>query len=1198
MIKRLPLLLGAVALAAAVACFGQAAGAGPAGTVDLTVRLPNPGQQVFFVREVMPVRPGPLTLYYPKYIPGDHSPDGPIGALMGLEITAGGQRIAWHRDTVDMFTFHLTVPEGVESLAISFQYPGPDRVTPRLMGLEWNTVALYQAGYPTKLEMYRPTLVIPSGWRYATALTTDHRTGDSIAFRTVPFDTLVDSPVIAGEYFREVDLTPAGSAAHCYLDMVGDTAAAVDISAAQIAGYRRLIEQAQALFHSHHYDNYHLLLTLSDYVSKGGLEHHQSSDDRARGGAKMFADAAHFMLDASLLPHEYTHSWNGKFMRPAELWQPNFESPEQTQMLWVYEGLTVYLGDTLTARSGLWTPETWREAVAYRAASMAQRTGRAWRPLSDTTVAAQLGYSAPNAWSNWSRGNDFYREGQLLWLAVDMKIRTLSQDQKSLDDFARLFFGVDNGSFATHTFTFNDIVNALNAVQPYDWAGFLHNWLDGVGPQVPLLSGIDASGWRLVYTGQPSRYQQALENVGPGELSASGVNAMFSVGLFLDRQGEVEDVLWDGPAFKAGLAPGMKLVAINGQPYSTSLLRSQIAQAQTSKMPSGTPLQIRAQSDGVTALHTVVYAGGPQYPHLVRVPGTTDYLRQILAPVDAQGAVTINPDAIPGEAAGASVALRDARPVTARHAMVVSAQHLATQAGVDILKQGGNAVDAAVAVAYALAVVHPCCGNIGGGGFMTIHLSGGNNRFLNFREKAPLRATPNMFLDAKGNVVSGRSVDSYLGVGVPGTVMGLDTALKTYGTMTRQQVMARAIELARRGYVLEPGDTAILDAHAGKFAQYPNVASIFLNHGKPYAAGQRLVQRQLAHTLELIAQGGAKAFYEGPIAQAVVKASDAHGGILSMQDFADYTVQWDKPLTCGYHGYTIVSAPPPSSGGATLCEILQIVQPYPLAQWGFGSVKTVHYLAEAERRAFADRNTYLGDPAFVHNPVAELLSPAHAAQLRASILPDRATPSSEIKGSLGAAEGSHTTHFSVVDKDGNAVAVTFTINFLFGNQQIAGNTGFFLNDEMDDFTSKPGVANAAGLVQGTINEVEPGKRPLSSMTPTIVLRGGKLFMVTGSPGDASIISTTLESILNVVDFGMNMQQAVDAPRLHQQWYPQEVYVEQGLLTPEAQHTLEAMGYKFELYSSGADEAILVNPKTGVLEGANDPHRPAGLAAGY
>ncbi len=549
--------------------------------------------------------------------------------------------------------------------------------------------------------------------------------------------------------------------------------------------------------------------------------------------------------------------------------------------------------------------------------------------------------------------------------------------------------------------------------------------------------------------------------------------------------------------------------------------------------------------------------------------------------------------------AATRAALAKARPVMARHAMVVSAQHLATLAGVEILERGGNAVDAAVAVGYAEAVVHPCCGNIGGGGFMLVHLKTGQNLFLNFRERAPLQATPTMFQDARGNVVPNRSTDSYLGVGVPGTVMGLDTALAKYGTMPLQDVMAPAIKLARDGYVLTPGDVNILDDSVEDFARHPNVATIFLNRGKPYVAGQRLVQKQLAQTLEQIAAGGTAAFYRGPIARALVVASQASGGILSMQDFAAYTVQWEKPIRCSYRGYTILSAPPPSSGGTTLCEILQIIKPYPLAEWGYGSVAAVHYLAEAERRAFADRNTYLGDPAFVRNPIDELLSPAHAQKLRSTILADRATPSAAIRGDLGAVEGNHTTHYSVADKYGNAVAVTYTLNFLFGIRQIAGDTGFFLNDEMDDFTSKPGVANAAGLVQGRVNQVEPGKRPLSSMTPTIVMRDGKPFLLTGSPGDATIISTTLQSILNVVDYGMNVQQAVNAPRMHQQWYPQTVWIEDGMLSPESQRKLEGMGYQFRAINGmGADEAILIDPKTGMLEGANDRRRPAGLAAGY
>lgn len=622
------LLLFAFALIAFVPCMGQTGPSGPAGPIVLTVQLPNPQQQVLYVDEVMPVRPGALTLYYPKYIPGDHAPDGPIEALMGLDITAGGKRIAWLHDEVDMFTFHLTVPPGADRIDIRFQFPAPDRITPNLMALEWNEVALYQAAYPAKVQMYEPSLVIPTGWRYATALKTHEADGGRISFDPVPFNTLVDSPVIAGKYFRELDLTPAGSAVHRYLDMVGDDQQALNISDSQAAGYRALVEQADALFHSHHYADYHFLLTLSDYVSTGGLEHHQSSDDRARGGAKMFADADHFMLDASLLPHEYTHSWNGKFMRPAELWQPDFERPEHSRMLWVYEGLTVYLGDILTVRSGLWSPETWREAVAYRAADMAHQTGREWRPLIDTTISAQLLYGSPSAWANWRRQTDFYREGELLWLAVDMKIRTLSDDRRSLDDFARHFFGADDGSFTTHTFTFQDVVDGLQAVQPWDWASFLRNWLDGVDQQVPLLSGIDASGWQLTYSDQPSRYEDAVENVGEEELSRKGVNLLFSAGLFLDSTGKVEDVLWNGPAFRAGLGPGMTLIAVDGHTYSSGVLRNGIVQAQR----NGQPLQITAKGDGVTGVYSLDYTGGLKYPHFVRVPATTDYLQEILAP--------------------------------------------------------------------------------------------------------------------------------------------------------------------------------------------------------------------------------------------------------------------------------------------------------------------------------------------------------------------------------------------------------------------------------------------------------------------------------------------------------------------------------------------------------------------------------------
>ena len=552
-----------------------------------------------------------------------------------------------------------------------------------------------------------------------------------------------------------------------------------------------------------------------------------------------------------------------------------------------------------------------------------------------------------------------------------------------------------------------------------------------------------------------------------------------------------------------------------------------------------------------------------------------------------------------GAASATRAMLAKAKSVTAPHAMVVTPQHLATEIGVDILKHGGNAVDAAVAAGYALAVVHPCCGNIGGGGFMVAHLANGKNLFLDFREKAPHAATPTMFQDANGNVVAGRNTATWLATGVPGTVMGLNEALATYGTIPLAKAMAPAIALAKNGYVLNDADARILGLRAKTFAEEPNAAAIFLNHGRPFKAGERLTQKELAATLEAIAKGGTDAFYKGAIAKKIVAASEKNGGILTMKDFAEYTAPWTKPVTCDYRGYEIVSAPPPSSGGTTVCEILQIVKPYPFRKWGYASVKVTHYLVEAERYAFADRNTYLGDPAFVKNPVARLISAQHAAKICAQIHPNKATPSSDVHGSLGAAEGMHTAHYSIVDRHGNAVGVTYTLNFFFGNGKIAGDTGFFLNDEMDDFTAKPGVPNGYGLVQGKVNQVEPGKRPLSSMTPTIVLKNGKLFMVTGSPGGATIISTVLESILNTVDFGMNMQAAVDAPRVHHQWLPDVVFVEPGYLTPETRGPLEKMGYRFiERSPWGADEAILRNPKTHMLEGANDNRRPSGLAAGY
>ncbi len=561
----------------------------------------------------------------------------------------------------------------------------------------------------------------------------------------------------------------------------------------------------------------------------------------------------------------------------------------------------------------------------------------------------------------------------------------------------------------------------------------------------------------------------------------------------------------------------------------------------------------------------------------------------------------------------ATVVARGQSTVPARgtHGMVVTSQHLASEVGLQILEAGGNAVDAAVAVGYALAVVEPCCGNIGGGGFMTLHFSDGHNLFMNFRERAPLAATRDMYLDAAGNVVAQLSTRGYLAVGVPGTVLGLDTVLRRYGTMSRQQVMAPAIALAERGFILAPGDVAILTgggAHGDlealhgpskDFAQQANVAKIFLHDGRPYRAGDRLIQTDLARTLSLIARDGPDAFYRGPIAQAVVQASERHGGVLSMDDFARYTVEESQPVECDYHGYQVISAPPPSSGGTTLCEILNIVEPYRLGALGFHSASATHWMVEAMRHAYVDRNALLGDPDFVQIPLAKLLSKDYAARLRATIAPDAATPSDRIAIGIAPHEGDNTTHYSVVDAKGDAVSTTYTINSYFGAHVIAGHTGFFLNDEMDDFSVKPGTPNLYGLVQGERNAIEPGRRPLSSMAPSVVTKDGRLFMVLGSPGGSRIITIALETLSNVVDYGMNVQQAVDAPRFHHQWQPDTIQYEPGAFAAQTMRRLGAMGYHLQPYAPwGAAEAIVVDPVSGELTGGSDSRHSAGAALGY
>lgn len=546
-------------------------------------------------------------------------------------------------------------------------------------------------------------------------------------------------------------------------------------------------------------------------------------------------------------------------------------------------------------------------------------------------------------------------------------------------------------------------------------------------------------------------------------------------------------------------------------------------------------------------------------------------------------------------------------PVAAENGMVVTAQHLATRVGVEVLKRGGNAVDAAVAVGYALAVVYPAAGNLGGGGFMTLQLADGRKRFIDFREKAPLAATPGMYLDAAGNVVPGLSTRGHLAVGVPGTVAGLEAAREAYGSLGRATLLAPAIALAERGFVLEPGDTEMLGVATEDFRRDPASAAIFLRAGQPHEAGQRLVQKDLAKTLRLISQRGAAGFYQGPVGRALVASSRAGRGILSQEDLDQYRARELAPIECDYRGYRVISAPPPSSGGVVICQMLNILEGYPLKDLGFRSAQAVHYQIEAMRHAYLDRNSYLGDPEFVRNPLERLLDKGYAAKIRAAIDPDKAGVSRDLKPGTPPHEGSNTTHYSIVDRAGNAVAVTYTLNDWFGARVTAAGTGVLLNNEMDDFTSKPGVPNLYGLVQGEANAIAPGKRPLSSMSPTIVSKDGQPVMVVGTPGGSRIITVVLHTILNVIDYGMNVQEAVDAPRFHQQWLPEETSLERFALSPDTQKLLADKGHRF-----GAPQpanhvaAILVGaPALGGKPvgrnryyGANDPRRNTGLAMGH
>jgi gamma-glutamyltranspeptidase/glutathione hydrolase len=527
--------------------------------------------------------------------------------------------------------------------------------------------------------------------------------------------------------------------------------------------------------------------------------------------------------------------------------------------------------------------------------------------------------------------------------------------------------------------------------------------------------------------------------------------------------------------------------------------------------------------------------------------------------------------------------------------MVVTAEQHATDAGVAVLEAGGNAVDAAVAVGFALAVTHPSAGNIGGGGFMLVRFADGRSTFIDFRERAPDKASRNMYLDASGKATKD-SVVGYRAAGVPGSVRGFEYASKKYGRKPWADVVAPAVALAEKGFPISYGFAKSLSRSAELLGRFPESKRIFLRDGKPYQADETFVQPELARTLERIRERGARDFYEGETAHLLAADMERHGGLVTLADLRDYAVVERQPLTGSYRGYDIITSPPPSSGGPGILQMLGVLEGSGYEKSGAGSAAELHYLAETMRRYFADRAASMGDPDFVKVPLASLLDPAYIAQLRKSIDPEHATPSSQIHvGKPLGAESSETTHYSIVDADGNAVAVTYTLNFGYGDGVTVPGLGFLLNDEMDDFAAKPGEPNGFGLVQGEANAIQPRKRPLSSMTPTIVTRGGKLELVLGTPGGPTIINSVLEVLVNVVDFGMNVQDAVDFPRIHHQWLPDQLVMERGF-SPDTIALLKARGHTVKMVG-GIGEVAAIQSRDGWLEGAADP-RTEGTAKGY
>lgn len=604
------------------------------GTISLSVDLTNVSDRILKVHESIPVKGGEITLLYPQWLPGTHSPSNPVANMAGLVVTANGRRIPWVRDRVDMWAFHIDVPKGATILELSFQYLAPvrpqqGRISNNFANLKWNAVLFYPAGYFSRRVPFASELRLPEGWKFATALDVKSQNGSLIQFKDTSLNTLIDSPLYAGVNFKRVDLS-TGPDNPVYLNLFADKPEQLEITPEQLQFHKNLVVQAQKLFNSRHYDHYEFLFSLSDSVAGQGLEHHQSSENGTR--ANYFTDWAAGITGRALLPHEYTHSWNGKFRRPADLWTANFNVPMQNDLLWVYEGLTDYYGNVLTARSGLRTPEQARDVIAQIAASFEISPGRNWRSLEDTTngpIISEHG-ATPLIWQSWQRGFDYYPESDLIWLDADTKIRQMSNGQKSLDDFAKLFFGTNNGSYVTVTYTLEDLVKAMNTVQPYDWTGFFRERVYEVAPEVPE-NGIKQGGYRLVYNDAEPDW---IKHADPSRQTSFSTSLGFTVagqgGPNPGPPGAITDVVWDSPAFKAGITPDMQVQGVNDQAFNVANLRQAILTAEK----NNSPIKLLLKRDDQFLTVTVDYNGGLRYPHLERVEGTPDLLDSVLAPVN------------------------------------------------------------------------------------------------------------------------------------------------------------------------------------------------------------------------------------------------------------------------------------------------------------------------------------------------------------------------------------------------------------------------------------------------------------------------------------------------------------------------------------------------------------------------------------